>query len=169
MPSPLYSGAAVIHVGTVVEQPEMGWDYYERLAENGALAARGNGSVIEAVAKGEKTYGILIDYMAFNAKAKGSPVDFVFPAEGVSTITQPVAILATARNVEAAKRFVDFQLSEAAQRQSVEQGYYPALPGIAAPEGYADLGAVKVMQADPAVLLAKDEENKRAFADLFGG
>ena len=68
----------------MVQQPEFGWGYFETLAKNGAIAGKGNGAVIEAVARGEKAYGIIIEYMAFNAKAKGSPVDFVFPQEGVS-------------------------------------------------------------------------------------
>ena len=75
----------------MVQQKEFGWGYFETLAKSGAIAGKGNGAVIEAVARGEKAYGIIIEYMAFNAKAKGSPVDFVFPQEGVSAITQPVA------------------------------------------------------------------------------
>ncbi|MFN3500850.1 MAG: ABC transporter substrate-binding protein, partial [Allorhizobium sp.] len=59
MPSPLYSGAAVIHVGTMTQQPEFGWAYYEKLAEAGAVAGQGNGTVLEAVARGEKAYGII--------------------------------------------------------------------------------------------------------------
>lgn len=169
MPSPLYSGAAVIHVGTLVEQPGFGWFYFEKLAEAGALSARGNGAVLDAVAKGERAYGMLIDYMALNAKAKGSPVDFVFPVEGVTAITQPVAILATAKNVAAAKKFVDFQLSEAAQGQAVEQSYIPALEGIAPPPAFPPVESIKVISVDPEILLRKDAENKKRFADLFGG
>ncbi|MCS6779175.1 MAG: ABC transporter substrate-binding protein [Geminicoccaceae bacterium] len=169
MPSPLYSGAAVIHVGTLVEQPGFGWSYFEKLAQAGTLSARGNGAVLDAVAKGERAYGMLIDYMAFNAKAKGSPVDFVFPVEGVTAITQPVAILATARNVAAAKKFVDFQLSEAAQRQAVEQSYIPAMEGIAPPPAFPPVETIKIVTVDPEILVRKDEENKKRFADLFGG
>jgi len=169
MPSPLYSGAAVIHVGTLVEQPEFGWRYFEKLAEAGTLSARGNGAVLDAVAKGERAYGMLIDYMALNARAKGSPVEFVFPVEGVTAITQPVAILATAKNVAAAKKFVDFQLSEAAQRQAVEQSYIPAMEGIAPPPAFPPIETIKVISVDPEILVRKDEENKKRFADLFGG
>ncbi len=169
MPSPLYSGAATIHVGTVIQQKSFGWNYYDQLVKLGAVAGQGNGTVVEAVARGEKAYGIIIEYMAFNAKAKGSPVDFVFPKEGVSIITQPVAILKTAKNIEAAKVFVNWQLSEKAQAQSVEQGYYPAIPALAPPKGYPSLGAVKVMSSDPALILKQDAEIKKRFADLFGG
>lgn len=169
MPSPLYSGAAVIHVGTVAQQDGLGWDYYEELAENGAIAGQGNGTVIEAVARGEKAYGIIIEYMAFNAKNAGSPVDFVFPEEGVSAITQPVAILKDSDNVEAAKVFVDWQLSEAAQAQSVEQGYFPIYRGLAAPDGYPDPQSLTILPTDHDQILENDEDNKMRFADLYGG
>ncbi len=169
MPSPLYSGAAVIHVGTLTEQPGLGWDYYEKLADNGAVAGKGNGSVREAVARGEKAYGMIIDYMAFGAKAKGSPVDFVFPSEGVTSINQPVAILKSAAHPDTAKKFIAFQLSKAAQEQSVRQNYIPLLKGVQPPAAYGDLSNLKVMTADPDVIEKKTEENKRKFADLFGG
>lgn len=169
MPSPLYSGAAVIHVGTMTQQPEFGWAYYEKLAQAGAVAGQGNGTVVEAVARGEKPYGIIIEYMALNAKKKGSPVDFVFPAEGVSSITQPVAILKRSDNIEAAKVFVDWQLSETAQRQSVEQGYFPIFDGVEPPAGYPAVSSLKILPSDPAKMLTDDAANKKEFADLFGG
>jgi iron(III) transport system substrate-binding protein len=166
---PLYSGAAVIHIGTLVQQQEFGWGYFETLARSGAIAGRGNGAVLEAVARGEKAYGIIIEYMAFNARAKGSPVDFVFPQEGVSAITQPVAILKTTRNIEAAKAFVAWQLSEEAQRQSVSQGYFPIFADIPPPAGYPPVSSLHIMPADFKAMLAKDDENKRRFTELFGG
>lgn len=169
MPSPLYSGAAVIHVGTMVQQPEFGWDWYKALADHGAVAGQGNGTVIEAVARGEKAYGIIIDYMAMNAKAKGSPVDFVFPAEGISVITQPIAILKDSDAIPAAKVFVDWQLSQTAQEQSVAQGYFPVLSSIRPPAGYPDPATLKVLPADNARMLREDKANKEAFADIYGG
>ncbi len=169
MPSPLYSGAAVIHVGTVVQQDGFGWDYMQALADNGAVAGKGNGSVRDAVARGEKAYGVIIDYMAFGQKNEGSPVDFVFPEEGVSAINQPVAMLATASNVEAARAFIDFQLSQAASEQAVKQAYFPIREGVAAPEGYPDSAALNIMPLDADKLLAETEDLKRRFADLFGG
>src|SRR5215510_9423481 len=169
LPHPLYSAAAVIHIGSMVQQGEFGWRYFETLAKSGAIAARGNGAVIEAVARGEKAYGVIIEYMAFNAKAKGSPVDFVFPEEGVSAITQPVAILKASRNIEAAKAFVDWQLSVEAQLQSVAQGYFPIFPDIVPPKGYPPVSSLKIMPSDFAAMLANDESNKRRFTELFGG
>jgi iron(III) transport system substrate-binding protein len=169
MAHPLYSGAAVIHVGTLAQQKDFGWPYFQRLAKGGAIAAKGNGAVIEAVARGEKAYGVIIEYMAFNAQWKGSPVSFVFPREGVTAITQPVAILKTAKNLEAARAFVDWQLSEEAQHQSVAQGYFPIFDGVAPPKGYPQVSSLKIISGDLRDILAKDEENKKRFTDLFGG
>ena len=50
-----------------------------------------------------------------------------FPSQGVSAVTEPVAILSTARNPEAAKAFVDFLLSPDGQALAASQG----LPGRA--------------------------------------
>jgi iron(III) transport system substrate-binding protein len=169
MAHPLYSGAAVVHIGTMVQQKDFGWGYFETMAKNGAIAAKGNGAVIEGVARAEKAYGVIIEYMAFNAKAKGSPVNFIFPQEGVSAITQPAGILKTSKNVEAAKAFVAWQLTEEAQRQSVSQGYFPIFDSVPAPKGYPPVSDLRIIPTDFKDLLAKDEENKKRFTQLFGG
>ena len=169
MPSPLYSGAAAYHVGTLTALPAFGWDYYDALAGNDAIAGRGNGSVREAVATGQSAYGVIVDFMTFNARRDGSPVDFVFPSEGVTAITEPVAILATARNPEAARAFVDWQLSPEAQRFTAEQGYLPAHPDVPGPEDFPPLSDVTVLAVDPATLIANDQAMKERFAELFGG
>ena len=169
MASPLYSGAAVIHVGTVAAQPGMGWDYLDKLAENGAVAGQGNGTVMEAVATGQKSYGIIVDFMALNAKAKGSPVDFVYPADGVSVVTEPVAILKTADDVADAKSFVNWLLSDDGQAYMAKQGYIPGKPGVALPPGRPAASALKLMPVSAETLAKGVDENKRKFSDAFGG
>ncbi|HZS33576.1 MAG TPA: ABC transporter substrate-binding protein [Methylomirabilota bacterium] len=169
LPSPLYSGAAAIHMAALLASPALGPHYYEELARNQAVAVRGNGAVASAVAGGQKMYGVLVDFMALNAKAKGSPIDFVFPAEGVTAVTEPVAILRTARNVEAARAFVDFLLSRDGQALATRQGYLPARRDVAPPPGFPPLAAIRILPVDFADFLAHDEANKRRFAELFGG
>jgi iron(III) transport system substrate-binding protein len=169
LPSPLYSGAAAIHMAALLANPALGGSYYDALAKNGATAARGNGAVATAVAGGQKMYGVLVDFMGLNARAKGSPVDFVFPTEGVTAVTEPVAILRTTRNPEAARAFVDFLISAEGQALAVRQGYLPARRDLAPPAGFPRLDAIRIMPVDIPSYLAGDETNKRRFADLFGG
>jgi iron(III) transport system substrate-binding protein len=54
MPSPLYSGAAAIHLGVLTRAPSLGWPYYEALAKSGAQSARGNGGVFDAVERARR-------------------------------------------------------------------------------------------------------------------
>ncbi|MBE9639664.1 ABC transporter substrate-binding protein [Salipiger mangrovisoli] len=168
MPSPLYSGAALIHLATLTETDGLGWDYYQALADNQTLAEGGNGGTFKAVASGEKPYGVLVDYMALRAKAEGSPVDFVFPEEGVSYVTEPVAILAGAKNMDAAEKFVDFVLSEQGQELVVDMGYIPARNGLASPEGFPAREDIKLMAFDAAKALDDADANKARFAEVFG-
>ncbi|MBP1887453.1 ABC transporter substrate-binding protein [Sinorhizobium mexicanum] len=168
MPSPLTSGAALIHAETLATIPGLGWDYYKALAENGATAAGGNGGVLKAVATGEKAYGMLVDFMAIREKAKGAPVEFVFPAEGVSAVTEPVGILKTAKNVDAAKKFVDFLISEEGQKVAVKMGYIPARNGVALPEGYPARETIKVLPVDAAAAVKNSETDLKTFSGIFG-
>jgi iron(III) transport system substrate-binding protein len=169
MPSPLTSGAALVHLATLTQNPDIGWGFYEALAEGGAQAAGGNGGILKAVAGGEKAYGFIVDFLPIRESAKGSPVQFVFPTEGVSAVTEPVAILKTAKNVEAAKAFVDFLLSTEGQELAASQGYLPADPDVAPPEGFPSRDQIKLMPFDAAEALANEEENKLRFSELFGG
>jgi iron(III) transport system substrate-binding protein len=169
LPSPLYSGAAVIHMAAMSAAPALGPDYYAKLAANRAIAVQGNGGVVTQVAGGQKMYGVLVEFMALNAKAKGSPVDFVFPKEGVSAVTEPVAILKTARNPAAAKAFVDFILSKDGQALAAAQGFLPARNDVAPPPGFPKPGELTILPLDTAAATRETQALKERFTQLFGG
>ncbi|MCR4460087.1 ABC transporter substrate-binding protein [Pseudescherichia sp. L3] len=168
LPSPLYSGAAQIHMATLMNDPQLGFAWYEKLKANGAMPQSGNGAVMNAITSGSKGYGVLVDYMAIREKAKGAPIEFVFPKEGVSIVTEPVAMLKKAKNPDGAKAFIDFVLSDAGQRLVLKQGYLPADANLPAPEGFPARESIKLMPYDPAKALADTDANKKHFADLFG-
>jgi iron(III) transport system substrate-binding protein len=168
MPSPLTSGAAAIHIAALTANPDFGWAYFEELAANGVVPQGGNGAIFKAVAQGEKLYGIVIDYLPIREAAKGSPVTFVFPEEGVSAVTEPVAILSTTSNPDAAKAFVDFLLSKEGQELAARQGYLAAHPEVAPPPGFPPRDEIVLMDFDPATALANDKEDKERFVELFG-
>ena len=168
MPSPLTSGAAMIHTVTLTENLPEGWDFYSALAANGAQASGGNGGILTAVSGGEKLYGMIVDYMPIREAAKGAPVKFVFPTEGVSAVTEPVAILNSAKNQDNARLFIDFLLSEEGQQLATSQGYIPARDGVVLPVGYPDRSEIKVLPYGAAAALANDQANKDRFAEIFG-
>jgi iron(III) transport system substrate-binding protein len=169
LPSPLYSGAAMITQGAFTENPALGPDYFRKLAANKAISVAGNGGVLNQVESGARAYGIVVDFMALNAKAKGAPVDFVFPREGVTAVTEPVAILKTTKNAKDARAFVAFLLSPAGQELAVKQGFIPARNGIAPPPGFPAADKIKLMTMDIGRILKDSTALKRQFSDLFGG
>jgi iron(III) transport system substrate-binding protein len=168
MPSPLYSGAAAIMLGTMTSRSDLGWGFFEKLKAADAVAVRGNGAVLTAVASGEKPYGVLVDFMAFNAKAKGSPIDFIFPAEGVPAVTEPVAMLKTTQNPAAARAFIDFILSDEGQKLALSMGYIPARSSVGSPSWLPPGTRIKLMPTDIAMVVQTNNANLKRFAELFG-
>ncbi|EPE97604.1 ABC transporter substrate-binding protein [Rhizobium grahamii] len=168
MPSPLTSGAALIHAQTLVGVDGLGWDFYKDLAANGATAAGGNGAVLKSVASGEKAFGMIVDYMPIREKAKGAPVEFVFPIEGVSAVTEPVGILASSKNADAAKKFVDYVLSEKGQEGFLKLGYIPARNGMKLPEGFPARDSIKVLPINAAQALKTTDQDLKTFSGIYG-
>jgi len=169
MPSPLTSGAATIHMAAITGHPDLGWDFYEGLADQGANPQGGNGGTYRAIAGGEKLYGFVVDFLPIRGAADGAPVAFVFPEEGVSAVTEPAAMLSTARNPAAAKAFIDFLLSAEGQQLAADQGYLPAHPDITPPAGFPDRAEIKLLDFDAAKALEEDAANKMTFEEIFGG
>jgi len=168
MPSPLTSGAATIHMAALTENPLLGWAYYKKLAANKVKPKGGNGGTFRAVAGGQKMYGMVVDFLPIREKRKGSPVEFVFPKEGVSAVTEPVAILSTAANPDAAKAFIRFLLSAQGQKLAASQGYLPAHSKIAPPQGFPPRSQIKLMAFDANKALANSAANKKRFIEIFG-
>lgn len=168
MPSPLASGAALIHAATLTSNLAEGWGFYVKLKTNGGVATSGNGDVLKQVAGGEKLFGMVVDFMAIREKAKGAPVAFVFPKEGVSAIGEPVAILKSTKNPDAARAFIAFLLSKDGQELALKQGYIPAHPLVAVPTGFPDRKDIKLMPFDPVKALTDAKSNTKRFSDIFG-
>ena len=169
VPSPLYSGAALYKLHTDINTPSIGWRFYKKLAAIGIAPQGGNGPALKAVASGLDKYGIITDADVILAKKKGSPVDLVYPKEGVSYVTEPVAIMKTAHNLPAAKAFVNFMLSEPGQKLVVEQGNRPVDDRVSAPAGFTPINKIKLLSPDVAKAIKEDAAVRDRFTALFGG
>ena len=168
MPSPLYSGAAAYNVGVMTRQDKFGWDFYEKLKENKVTVVQGNGAALKAVLGGEKSYAMVVDFIITRAKAEGSPVEIVYPEEGVPVITEPIGLMKDAKNRTAAKAFIDFVMSEEGQKVAMDIGYTPIRKGMQAPEGLKTIDEINVISAPLDELNKAREDEKRKFKQLFG-
>ena len=167
MPSPLYSGAAAYNVGVMSRNDGLGWEFFQGLKDNGITVDKGNGAVQKAVAAGEKSCGLLVDYMAIRSKNDGVPVEFVYPEEGSPAITEPIGVMKASDNKEAAEAFVDYVLSEDGQKLAASIGYTPIKKGVAAPEGLHSIDEIQNMSADMQELYKNREADKTKFSEIF--
>ncbi len=111
---------------------------------------------------------MIVDYMPIREKAKGAPLEFVFPTEGVSAVTEPVGILASAKHVDAAKKFVDYALSEKGQQGFLKLGYIPARNGMPLPAGFPARDSIKVLPLNAAEALKNTDQDLKTFSSYYG-
>ena len=167
MPSPLYSGAAAYNLSLLTRTKVLGWEFYQGLKNNGVKVGKGNGSVFKDVTDGTRTIGIVVDYMAFRAKAKGASVDFVYPAEGVPFVTEPIGIVKGSANANLAKIFEDFILSVDGQKVTADIGYTPVRKDVPAPKGFTSIDKMKIITGNLAILVKEREADKQKFTEMF--
>ncbi len=138
---PLTSGTAF--TWSVFVHSRYGEGFFERLRERGAFVAGGNAAVLQKVESGEADAGVLLLENALTARARGSPIEIVWPEDGAVVIPGPVALFETTRNPVAARAFVDLLLSPEGQRIIVEKGDMHAVdPRLEGPRGQPGLEAL---------------------------
>ena len=167
MPSPLYSGAAAYNLSLLTRTNGLGWAFYQGMKANDVKVGKGNGSVLKDVTDGSRAVGIIVDYMALRAKAKGSSVNFVYPTEGVPVVTEPIGIIKGSANIKLAKLFEDFILSVDGQKVTSEIGYTPVRKGVAAPKGFLTIDQMKIITGNLTELVQAREADKQKFTQLF--
>ncbi len=165
---PALSGTAFMSMALLEKQ--FGWEYLERLRENGAIKSKGSGRVVDDTATGELVACLGVDYITAAKIDKGSPLQLVYPKE-LLMVPGPVAILKDGPNTEMAKKFVDYILSQEAQQMIANSGTVPVRRDIQMPEKYnlpapevaLDTG-IKINYSD---VMAKKEELVQKFSELF--
>lgn len=94
---------------------EKGWAMWSAITANSMLVDRGGTFVSDELSSGRRGIGVSIDFFVAAAIAKGAPLRFIYPKNGGVNPGQ-VAIMAGARNLDGARAFVTFLLSDAGQK-----------------------------------------------------
>lgn len=93
------------------------WSAFEGMASNGMTVPGANKAALEAVTTGEKAILVAgVDYNAYSSIKKGEPLAIYYPASGTVINPRPAMILKSSKNADNAKAFVDYLLSEDAQK-----------------------------------------------------
>ncbi len=97
---------------------QKGWEIVTALSANSRSFARSAGEIPLAVSRGDAVAGMAIDFYAWSEinKAAGQELGFVYPEDRTVINPDAMAILKGAPNLDIAKEFVAFTLSEAGQR-----------------------------------------------------
>ena len=101
------------------------------MANNGMIVPGANKAALESVTTGEKAIMIAgVDYNAYANIDKGEPIDIYYPASGTIINPRPAMILSESKNVENAKAFVDYLMSDDAQQLVAEEYLLPGRSDI---------------------------------------
>ena len=128
--------------------------WLEGMARNGSPTYANNNAIVEAVGRGEVPMGLVNHYYnyRFLEENPDQPTrNHTFPADdpGALVIPSSVSILASADKREEAERFVNFLLSEEAQRYFSEETFeYPLAAGVQPSAGLPPLEQVEGPDVD---------------------
>jgi len=141
MPNPASSGTGFFDVTAWLQTmgEANGWKYMDQLHENIAQYTHSGSKPCRQAGAGEFVVGISFDFRGNDVKAKGAPVELVFPKEGLGWDLEASGIVKTTKKMDAAKKLMDWiATKEANQAYSknfaivAHPDVKPALPHIPA-------------------------------------
>ena len=164
---PGYSGA--IMTATFVLARELGWSYFEKLAQQKVLQVQSAADPPKKLLLGERA--VMADGNDYNLlllKDQGQPVEVVYASEGSPLIIVPSGVFHSAPNPNAARLFQSFFFSSEGQQLLVDNFAHRSFHAqVKEKPGHPPLSALKLLKSDPAAVLAQSEEIKARYAKLF--
>ena len=110
-----------------------GWKYMDGLHANIAQYTHSGSKPCNMAASGEFVVGISFEYRGNSNKAKGAPIDLVFPKEGLGWDLEAFAIHKGTKKLDAAKKLADWASSKDAMILYGKNFAITAQPGVAPP------------------------------------
>jgi len=164
---PGYSGT--IMTSTFQMQRDLGWGYFEKLAQQKVMQLQSASDPPKKLALGERA--VQADgneYNIFQIKEKGGPVEPVYATEGTPLVVGPNAVFKDAPNPNAARLFQSFCFSpECQQLISDIGGQRTVHPQVHEKPGRKPFKEIKTMKEDAAGVEKMGQEIKAHYSKLF--
>ena len=130
MPNPASSGTGYLDVSSWIQiwDEARAWDYMDKLHQNITSYTHSGSTPCQRAASGETVVGISWPFRGAKLKSKGAPIDIIVPEEGIGWEMQAVAIMKGAKDLEAAERFIDWSVTEAAMEIYAHRYSVVAMP-----------------------------------------
>jgi iron(III) transport system substrate-binding protein len=135
MPNPASSGTGFFDVTAwlTLWGEDGGWKYMDALHQNIAQYTHSGSKPCNMAASGEFVVGISFEYRANANKARGAPIDLVFPKEGLGWDLEAFAIHKGTKKLDAARKLADWAASRDAMMLYGKNFAITAMPGVAQP------------------------------------
>lgn len=153
MPNPASSGTGYLQIVSLLQMKggEEGWALLKALDANIAQYIKSGSKPCNAASAGEYTVGASFELRAIKNIEEGYPITMVIPSEGAGNELEANALVATSKHKEAAKRFLDWTLSDSAVKNYYDWKALVTISGGAMPERFIKAG----LPADVSTVLFK--------------
>jgi len=164
---PSYSGA--ILTATYQISRDLGWSYFEKLAQQNVMQLQSAAEPPRKIALGERAVQADgNDYSLFLYRDAGRPVQAVYASEGTPQIIVETGIFRSSQNPNAARLFQHFLYSIEGQQIFIDFAHRSFHRQITDRPGLTPLSAIKTMKSDPAAVEAQSAEIKARYSRIFG-
>src|SRR6187455_95856 len=164
---PGYSGT--IMTATYQVSRDLGWEFFEKLAQQNILQVQSAADPPKKLALGERAIQADgVEYLIFQEKEKGQPVEPVYATEGSPLIVGPTGMFKAAPNPNAAKLFCNYSFTPECQQLIIDVGGLRSMhPNTKEHEGRIPFKQIKVMKDDPAAVEKMSDEIKQHYVRIF--
>ena len=164
---PGYSGT--IMTATFQIARDIGWQFFERLAQQRVLQVQSSADPPKKIAAGERA--VMADgneYNLIQLKEKGEPVEAVYPTEGTPQIIGPSGVMKNAPSPNAARLLQSYMFSPECQQLMVDWGGLRSLHALVKDKpDRKPLSQIKLMKDDAAAVESQAEEIKARYTRYF--
>lgn len=151
-----------------------GVEYWKALAAQQPFISGGAAGITEQMARGEVQLGMVLPGNQSLTASTGAPLGLVVPTDGIPTYGQWLGLAKSAKHPNAAKVFLNWQLSKFGQQAVAEKaGDYPVIDGAPGPDFNGEPMPTREevdlipMETDPEYTSKRDEYMKEWFS-IFG-
>jgi len=164
---PGYSGT--IMTATFQMARDLGWSYFEKLAQQNVLQLQSASDPPKRLALGERAVQADgVEYLVLKGKESGQPIEPVYAAEGSPLVIGPNAMFKGAPHPTAARLFQNFCFTAQAQQLIIDIGGLRSMhPQTKEKPGRTPFKQIKTMKDDAAGVERDAEKIKQQYSKLF--
>jgi iron(III) transport system substrate-binding protein len=164
---PSYSGTIMTATQQLVR--DIGWPYFEKLAQQNVMQVQSAADTPKKIALGERA--IQADGNEYNLlllKESGQPVEPIYAAEGTPVIVGPNGVFRNAPHPNAARLFQNWCFTAECQQLIVDVAALRSLhPQTKQKPGRRALADIKTLKEDAVAVEKQGDEIKKRYSQLF--